>query len=42
MLLVYYQGFFARCGALLGTRLGEVLSPRPKPMPLVSLVLLQV
>jgi hypothetical protein len=42
MLLVCHNGFLAGCEALLGTSLGEVLSPRPKPMPLVSLVFLQV
>jgi hypothetical protein len=43
---VYWLGLLiilvAGCGALLGARLGEVVSPCPKHMPLVSLVLLQV
>jgi hypothetical protein len=42
MLLVCHKGFLAGCEALLGTSLGEVLSPCPKPMPLVFLVFLQV
>jgi hypothetical protein len=42
MVLVCHKGFLAGCEALLGTSLGEVLSPCPKPMPLVSLVFLQV